>query len=55
MKLRGRTSTSPRYETDITGPDPLSLVDLGRGSNSEKLEKLGICNLQTDDQILNKI
>ena len=26
--------------TDITGPDPLSLVELGEGSKSEKLEKM---------------
>ena len=39
--------------TDITGPDPLSLVELGGGCNSEKW---GICNLQMilSDQILTK-
>ena len=31
MTLGGRTSTSPRYVTDITGLDPLSLVELGGG------------------------
>ena len=25
--------------TDITGPDPLSLVELGGGGNLEKIEK----------------
>ena len=31
---------SPRYVTDITAPDPLSLMEVGGGgSNSEKLEK----------------
>ena len=34
----GRISTSPKYLTDITGSDPLSLEELGEG-NSEKLEK----------------
>ena len=29
----GRISTSPRYMTDITGPDPLSLVELGGGES----------------------
>ena len=48
----GRISTSPRYVTDITGPYPLSLGELGGGGNSEKLEKLRICYLQTGDQIL---
>ena len=32
----GRIKTSLRYVTDITGPDPLSLVELGGGGNSEK-------------------
>ena len=51
----GRIKTSARYVTDITGPDPLSLEKLrGGGSNSEKLEKRGICNLRTGDQILMK-
>ena len=27
----GRIKTSLRYVTDITGPDPLSLVELGGG------------------------
>ena len=36
----GRISTSPRYVTDITGQDPLSLGELGGGGNSEKLEKM---------------
>ena len=27
----GRIKTSLRYLTDITGPDPLSLVELGGG------------------------
>ena len=27
----GRISTSPRYVTEITGPDPLSLGELGGG------------------------
>ena len=37
----GRISTSPRYVADITGPDPLSLGELGGGGgNSEKLEKM---------------
>ena len=31
----GKIKTSLRYVTDITGPDPLSLVELG-GGNSEK-------------------
>ena len=35
----GKISTSPRYVTEITGLDPLSLVELGVGGNSEKLEK----------------
>ena len=37
----GRIKTSPRYVTDVTGPDPLSLVELGGGgNNSKKLEKM---------------
>ena len=36
----GRIKTSPKYVTDITGSDPLSLVELGGGSNLEKLEKM---------------
>ena len=37
----GRISTTPRYVTEITGLDPLSLVELGGGGiNSEKLEKM---------------
>ena len=32
----GRIKTSLRYVTDIIGPDPLSLVELGGGGNSEK-------------------
>ena len=35
-----RISTSPRYITEITRPDPLSLVELGGGDNTEKLEKM---------------
>ena len=36
----GRISTSPRYMTDLTGPDPLSFVELEGGqSNTKKLEK----------------
>jgi len=31
MKLGGRNKTCPRYVTERTGLDPLSLVDLGRG------------------------
>ena len=30
---------SPRYVIDITGVDPLSSGELGRGVNSEKLKK----------------
>ena len=29
---------SPRYVTDITGPDPLSLGEVGGGGISEKLK-----------------
>ena len=37
----GRIKTSPRYVTDITGPDPFSLVELGGGGNNlEKFEKM---------------
>ena len=36
----GRISTGPLYLTDIGGPDPVSLGELGGGSNSEKLEKM---------------
>ena len=36
----GRISASPRYVIYITGLDPLSLVELGGDSNSEKLEKM---------------
>ena len=36
----GRIRENPKYVTDITRPDPLSLGELGRGgSNLEKLEK----------------
>ena len=35
----GRINTSPRYITDITRTDLLSLRELGVGGNSEKLEK----------------
>ena len=35
----GGIKTCPRYVTDITGLHALSLVELGGGSNSEKLEK----------------
>ena len=37
----GKISTIPRYVTDITGPDPLSLVELGSGGfgNSKNLKK----------------
>ena len=36
----GRIKTCLRYVPDITGLDPLSLVELaGGGSNSEKLQK----------------
>ena len=31
--------TSPRYVIEITGTDPLSLGELGRRVNSEKLKK----------------
>ena len=34
----GRIKTCPRYMIDITGPDPLSLVELGGGS-FEKIRK----------------
>ena len=52
----GRISTSPRYGTDITGPDLLSLRQFGGGGGIiwENDKKLGICNLQTGDQILMK-
>ena len=30
----GRIRTSPRYVIDITGPDPLSLGELGMGISS---------------------
>ena len=37
----GKISTSLRYVIDITGTDPLSLGELGRGRvNSEKSEKM---------------
>ena len=49
-----RISTSPRYVTDINGPNPLSFRELGGGSNSEKLEKIGVFNLRTVDQLLMK-
>ena len=39
MKLDGKNKTSLRYVTDITGPDPLSLVELKGGNYSEKLKK----------------
>ena len=35
----GRIKTSSRYGTDITRQDPLSLMELGGGNNTEKLEK----------------
>ena len=47
----GRIETCLRYVTDITGPDLLSLVELGGLGN---LEILGICNLRKVDQILIK-
>ena len=31
MKLDGKNRNLLRYVTDITGPDPLSLVELGGG------------------------
>ena len=34
----GRIKTSLRYVTDITGPDPLSLVELGGGGVVRKNE-----------------
>ena len=49
----GRISTRPRYATDITGSELLSLGGL-EGGNVEKLEKLGIFNLRTGDRILVK-
>jgi len=39
LNWMGKISTSPRYVTEITRTDPLSLVELGGGSSSEKLEK----------------
>ena len=36
----GGIKTRPRYVTDIPGLDLPSLVELGGGSNSEKLEKM---------------
>ena len=51
MKLDGRIETCLRYVTDITGPDLLSLVELGGGGN---FENWGICNLRKGDQILMK-
>ena len=38
----GKIITSPGYVIDITGTDPLSLGELGRGGgvNSEKFEKI---------------
>ena len=47
----GRISTSPRYMIDITGPDSLSLGQLGEGGISSALESsvlldvLGRCKL----------
>ena len=38
--LLGRIITSPRYVTDITGSDPLSLGELGGVGNLEKLQKM---------------
>ena len=35
----GRMSTSTKYVTDITGPDPLSLVELGGGGVIRKIGK----------------
>ena len=35
----GRITASPRHVTDITGPDPLSLLKWGE-SNSKELEKM---------------
>ena len=36
----GNISTSPRYVTDITGPDPLSLGELRGGVIRKNLEKM---------------
>ena len=37
----GKTRTSPRYVTDITGTDPLSLGEFGGGRvNSEQIRKM---------------
>ena len=46
----GRIKTCLRYVTDITGPDVLSLVELGDGN----LKKSGIFNSRMGDQILMK-
>ena len=35
----GRISTSPKYMTDITRPDPLSLVELGGGGVIQKKKR----------------
>jgi len=40
MKLGGKISTISRCMIDIIRTDPLSLGRLGRGVNTEKLEKM---------------
>ena len=53
--LVGKIVTSPRYVIDMTGTDPLSLGELGRGRvNSEKLVKGSIFNLRRGYWILMK-
>ena len=42
MKLGGKNKQCPRWVTDITGPDPLSSVELGGGGvNRKKIGKMG--------------
>ena len=38
--MAAKLRTSPRYMIDITGTDPVSLGELGRGVNSEQIRKM---------------
>ena len=51
----GRIKTCLTYVTGITGPDLLSLVELGGGGGGGNFENGGICNLRKGDQVLIKI
>jgi len=51
----GKTSTCPRYVTDIAGTDLLSLRELVGRVNSEKLEKMRYFLLTKEGSDLNEI